>query len=66
MSLSLLSSLLATFFLPPLLGGMGIYFGYQAYKRDAKVGTVCMAIAGVATIIGFIMGALWGVENIRI
>jgi|APSaa5957512622_1039677.scaffolds.fasta_scaffold231596_2 hypothetical protein len=62
---SIVCSILALGVIPPLFGGLAIYFGYQAYKRDAGIGQVCMVIAGIALIVGVIFGALWGMENIR-
>jgi formate hydrogenlyase subunit 3/multisubunit Na+/H+ antiporter MnhD subunit len=62
---SIICSALAIGAVPPLFGGLAIFFGYQAYKRDAGIGKVCMAIGGVALIVGFVLGALWGAENIR-
>ena len=62
---SIICSVLAIGAVPPLFGGLAIFFGYQAYKRDAGIGRVCMAIGGVALIVGFVSGALWGAENIR-
>lgn len=63
---SIICSVLALGIVPPLFGGLALFFGYQAYKRDSGIGQVCMVIAGIALIVGIVFGALWGVENIRI
>jgi len=62
---SIVCSVLALGVIPPLFGGLAIFLGYQAYKRDAGIGQVCMVIGGIALIVGVIVGALWGMENIR-
>jgi len=62
---SIICSVLALGVIPPLFGGLAIFLGYQAYKRDAGIGQVCMIIGGIALIIGVVVGALWGMENIR-
>lgn len=62
---SIACSMLALGVVPPLFGGLAIFLGYQAYKRDAGIGQVCMIIAGIALIVGVVSGALWGMENIR-
>ena len=62
---SIICSILALGVIPPLFGGLAIFLGYQAYKRDSGIGQVCMIIAGIALIVGIVSGALWGMENIR-
>lgn len=62
---SIVCSVIALGLVPPLFGGLAIFLGYQAYKRDTGIGMVCMAIGGIALIAGVIMGALWGAENLR-
>lgn len=62
---SIVCSVLALGILPPLFGGLALFLGYQAYKRDSGIGQVCMVIGGIALIVGIVIGALWGMENIR-
>jgi len=62
---SLVSSVIAIGVIPPLFGGLAIYLGYQAYKREKGIGQVCMVIGGIALIAGIVMGAQWGAQNIR-
>lgn len=62
---SIFCSILALGVVPPLFGGLALFLGYQAYKRDAGIGQVCMIIAGISLIVGIVVGALWGAENIR-
>jgi hypothetical protein len=62
---SIVCSVIALGFFPPIFGGLAIFLGYQAYKRDTGIGQVCMVIAGIALIVGIIIGALWGMENIQ-
>lgn len=62
---SIICSILALGVIPPLFGGIAIFLGYQAYKRDSGIGIVCMTIGGIALIVGIVFGALWGMENIR-
>ena len=62
---SIICSMLALGVIPFLFGGLAIFFGYQAYKRDAGIGQVCMTIGGIALIVGVIAAALWGMENMR-
>ncbi len=62
---SIICSVIAIAIIPPLFGGLAIFFGYQVYKRDPRLGQVCMTIGGMALLIGVIVGALWGAEHIR-
>lgn len=62
---SIVCSVVALGLLPPLFGGLAIFLGYKAYQRDAGVGQVCMTIGGIALIVGFIVGAWFGAENLR-
>lgn len=62
---SIVCSVLALGLLPPLFGGLAIFLGYKAYQRDAGLGQVCMTIGGIALIVGVILGAWFGAENLR-
>jgi formate hydrogenlyase subunit 3/multisubunit Na+/H+ antiporter MnhD subunit len=62
---SIICSVLALGIFPPLFGGLAIFLGYQAYKRDSGIGQVCMIIGGIALIVGIIVGALWRMENLH-
>ena len=62
---SVICSILALGLVPPLFGGLAIFLGYLAYRRDSGIGTICMVIGGIALIVGVVLGALWGMENIR-
>ena len=62
---SVLSAIIAIGVLPPLFGGLSILFGYYARRQHQTVGTILMIMGSVALIAGFIIGALWGMENIR-
>lgn len=62
---SIICSILALGVIPPLFGGLALFLGYKAYKRDSGIGLVCMIVAGIALIAGIIFGALWGMENLR-
>lgn len=65
MILSIAFAVISLGVFPLLFGGFALFFGYQAYKRDARLGQVCLLIAGIALIVGIVGGALWGMENIR-
>ena len=62
---SVLSAIIAIGVFPPLFGGLSILFGYFARWQHQTVGTILMIMGGVALVIGFIIGALWGMENIH-
>jgi hypothetical protein len=64
MILSLLCSAIALFFIPLLFGGLAILFGFQAYKEERNVGMVCMQVGGLSLIIGVVIGAVLGMQNI--
>lgn len=61
---SLICSVIALGVAPPLFGGLAIFLGYQAYRRDTGLGIVSMIIGGIALIVGIIMGAMWGIQNL--
>ena len=63
---SIISSIIALGLIPPLFGGLAIFLGFQAYKRDTGIGQICMGIGGVAMLAGFIIGFIIGAENIRL
>lgn len=56
--LSTVSSLVAFLLFPPVFGAIGIFTGYQVYKRKSEgMGVALMAFGGVATIAGMVIGA---------
>ena len=63
--LSILSAIICLGVSPPLFGGLAILFGYFARRQNQTVGIVLMIIGAVALVVGFIIGAQWGMENIR-
>jgi len=60
---SIISAIVAIFFFPIIFGPLGIALGYIAYRRNSRVGTICMIVALVCMIIGFIWGAMTYWEN---
>lgn len=61
---SIVCSIIAIGFLPPVWGGVAIYLGYQAYQRNTNVGQICMVFGGLALIIGVIVGAWEAMGNL--
>lgn len=59
---SIISAIVAIFFFPILFGPLGIILGYFAYTRNRRAGTICIIVAVVCVIIGFLFGVLvfWG------
>lgn len=62
---SIICSVIALAFAPPLFGGLAIYLGYLAYKRDSSIGQVCMTIGGIALIVGVVIGYWVGMETLQ-
>lgn len=62
---SFLFAMLSLGVFPPLTGGVALFCAYNVYQRDRGLGQVCMVLAGIALIVGVVVGALWGAENIR-
>jgi len=56
--LNIVFALLSLLFLPPVLGGCAIFFGYRVKKVNSKLGTTLMIVAIVCTIIGASIGAM--------
>ena len=52
--------------LPPIFVGLALYCSYRVYKKDQRMGQVCMTIAGLCLIIGVVVGAIIGAQYIRI
>lgn len=50
-------AVLALGILPPLLGGIAIYLAFKVRKFDEEKGNMLLALAGVCTVIGMIIGA---------
>jgi FtsH-binding integral membrane protein len=63
---SLLCSVVALGIVPLLFGSLAIFLGYRAYHKDAAMGRACMFIGGAALIIGVVVGAVWGMENLNL
>ena len=55
---SIICSLLALAFLPPLFGGIGLWLGSKVKKTNEGLGNGLMWCAGVCMVIGMILGAL--------
>ncbi len=57
-------SIIAIGVLPPLFGGLGIFFGYLASKHHRGLGIALMIMAAISLIVGVILGAIWGMGNL--
>lgn len=62
---SILCSIISIGVFPPLFGGLAILFGYFARKHNHSVGVILMIVGAVALVAGFIIGAIWGMENLN-
>lgn len=51
-------SVLALIFMPPLLGGIGLYLGSRVRKTNEGLGTRLMWLAGGCLAVGMFFGAL--------
>lgn len=50
---------------PPLTGVLALFCAYKVYQQERGLGQVCMVVVGMALIVGVVVGAIWGAENIR-
>jgi hypothetical protein len=56
--LGIAAALISILFVPPLFGGLGIFFGYLARKNGSQTGgVVIMIVAGICLVFGMILGA---------
>ena len=55
---AIVCSVLALIFVPPLLGGIGLYLGSRVRKTNDGLGTSLMWLAGGCLVVGMFIGAL--------
>lgn len=57
--LSIVFAVVALFFLPPLFGGLGIYFSYRIKQKGKEgIGVALMVVNGACLLLGMFLGAL--------
>jgi len=57
--LSILFGITALFFLPPLFGGLGVFFGFKVkQKGNEGLGIALMVVNGACLLIGMFLGVL--------
>lgn len=55
--IAIVCSAIALVLFPPVFGGIGIFAGYQVHKRgDESSGLILMGAAGVAMVVGALIG----------
>jgi len=62
---AIVASIIAIGVFPPLFGGLGLLFGYLASRHHRGLGIALMIMAAISLIVGVILGAMWGMENLR-
>lgn len=56
--LSIICAVVSLFLLPPIIGGLGIYFGYRVKTNgNESLGTTLMIVSGICLVLGMIIGA---------
>lgn len=60
--LGIVFALIALFLLPPLFGGLGVYFGYRAKQAGSEGGGIAiMVVSAACMLLGMLIGATtWG------
>lgn len=46
----------AFFFLPPLFGGIGMYLGIQAHKKNHPMATLVIVLSAIGFVVGMALG----------
>ncbi len=62
---AIVAAIIAIGVFPPLFGGLALFFGYLASRYHRGLGVALMIMAAISLIVGVILGAMWGMENLR-
>ena len=62
---AIVTAIIAIGVFPPLFGGLALFFGYRASRYHHGLGVALMIMAAISLIVGIILGAMWGMENLR-